>query len=59
MEMKVVSFNVEYNISDEEKHMLTSTHEEADPRVFLPVAVAVKCGSGRVTICASDKDLLS
>ena len=36
MEMKVVSSasNVEYNICDEEKHMLTSTHEEADTRVF-------------------------
>ena len=58
MEMKVVSSNVEYNIRDEEKHMLTSTHEEADTRVLLHVAVAVKCRSGRVTICASDTDIV-
>ena len=33
--------------------MKKQTHE-----FFLHVAVAVKCGSGRVTICASDTDIV-
>ena len=53
MEMKVVSADEEYEMSDEEKQTLASTHEKADARVFLYMAVAVRSGSERVIICAS------
>ena len=43
---------------DDEKQMLSSKHEEADGRVFLHITIAIRNGSERVIICASDTDIV-
>ena len=43
---------------DDEKQMLSSTHKEADERVFLLTTVAIRNESERVIVCASDTDIV-
>ena len=54
-----MSSDGKYEMRDDEKQMLSSTHEEAYTRVFLHTAVAIKNGSERVVICASDTDIVA
>ena len=56
--MKVVSSNGKYEKRDDEKQMLSSTHKEADTRVFLHTAVTIINGSEIVIICASGTDIV-
>lgn len=58
LEVTVISSTGKSYITDEERSLLSSTHEEADTRVFLHTLVAVKTGCGRVIICASDTDIV-
>ena len=46
--VKVVSSDGKYEMRDDEKQMLISTHEEADTGVSLHTAVAIRNGSERV-----------
>lgn len=44
--------------SDTEEYLLSSTHEEADTRVFLHVLSAIQNGCKRIIIRASDTDIV-
>ncbi|MES9880282.1 MAG: hypothetical protein ABW185_05305 [Sedimenticola sp.] len=54
----VIDSNGECDMADDERELLTSTHEEADTRVFLHARLAAKLGCTRIVIRASDTDIV-
>lgn len=57
LHMNVISRDA-VDVSDDERVLLSSTHEEADTRVFLHATVAIKGGCNRIVIWASDTDIV-
>lgn len=58
IEMKVIGSKGEYDAPEDIQKLLTSTHEEADTRIFLHTKAAITSGCEKVIVCASDTDIV-